>query len=45
MDIAKTPKTGNDTALVYVKNAQYAKTYAVFIGDTFACGMITPDGG
>lgn len=45
MDTAKTPKTGNDTALVYVKNAQYAKTYAVFVGDTFVCGMVTPDGG
>lgn len=45
MDTAETPKTGNDTALVYIKNAQYAKTYAVFVGDTFACGMITPDGG
>lgn len=42
---SKTPTTGNDTALVYVKNAQYAKTYAVFVGDTFACGMITPEGG
>lgn len=45
MDTAKTPKTGNDTALVYIKNAQYAKTYAIFMGDTFVCGMITPDGG
>lgn len=45
MDTAETPTTGNDTALVYIKNAQYAKTYAVFVGDTFACGMITPDGG
>lgn len=45
MDTAETSNTGNDTALVYIKNAQYAKTYAVFVGDTFACGMITPDGG
>ena len=45
MDTAQTSNTGNDTALVYIKNAQYAKTYAVFVGDTFACGMITPDGG
>lgn len=45
MDSATSPRTGEDTALVYIKNAQYAKTYAVFVGDTFACGMITPDGG
>lgn len=45
MDSATSPRTGEDTALVYIKNAQYAKTYALFFGDTFACGMITPDGG
>lgn len=44
-DKSLTPSTGSNTALVYVKNAQYAKTYAIFVGDTFACGMITPDGG
>lgn len=45
MNYATSPRTGEDTALVYIKNAQYAKTYALFFGDTFACGMITPDGG
>lgn len=40
-----TPSTGSNIALVYIKNAQYAKTYAIFVGDVFACGMITPDGG
>lgn len=45
MDSATSPRTGVDTALVYIKNAQYARTYALFFGDTFACGMITPDGG
>lgn len=45
MDSATSPRTGEDTALVYIKNAQYARTYALFFGDTFACGMITPDGG
>lgn len=45
MDSAISPRTGEETALVYIKNAQYAKTYAVFFGDTFVCGMITPDGG
>lgn len=40
-----TPSTGANTALVYIKNAQYAKTYAIFQGTTFVCGMITPDGG
>ena len=44
-DKSLTPTTGSNTALVYIKNAQYAKTYAIFIGNTFACGMITPDGG
>lgn len=34
-----------DTSLVYIKNAQYAKTYAVYIGGTYICGVITPDGG
>ena len=41
-DKSLTPTTGSNTALVYIKNAQ---TYAIFIGNTFACGMITPDGG
>lgn len=40
-----TDTTGSNIALVYIKNAQYAKTYAIFQGDTFVCGMITPDGG
>lgn len=34
-----------DTSLVYIKNAQYAKTYAVYIDGTYICGVITPDGG
>lgn len=45
MDSATSPRIGEDTVLVYIKNAQYAKTYALFFGDTFVCGMITPDGG
>lgn len=40
-----TDNTGHDTALVYIKNAQYAKCYALFDGQTFMCGMVTPDGG
>ena len=35
----------NDTSLVYIKNAQYAKTYAIYIDNEFICGVITPDGG
>lgn len=35
----------SDTSLVYIKNAQYAKTYAVYINDQYICGVITPDGG
>lgn len=34
-----------DTALVYIKNAQYAKTYAIYIDGDYMCGVITPDGG
>lgn len=34
-----------DTSLVYIKNAQYAKTYAIYINDQYICGVITPDGG
>lgn len=35
----------SDTSLVYVKNAQYAKAYAIYIEDQYVCGVITPDGG
>ena len=35
----------SDTSLVYIKNAQYAKTYAIYINDQYICGVITPDGG
>ena len=35
----------SNTALVYIKNAQYAKTYAVYINGEYICGVITPDGG
>ena len=34
-----------DTALVYIKNAQYAKTYAIYVNGVYMCGVITPDGG
>lgn len=34
-----------NTSLVYIKNAQYAKTYAIYINDQYICGVITPDGG
>lgn len=33
------------TSLAYIKNAQYAKTYAIYINDQYICGVITPDGG
>lgn len=35
----------SDTALIYIKNAQYAKTYAIYIDGQYICGVITPDGG
>lgn len=35
----------SDTSLAYIKNAQYAKTYAIYINDQYICGVITPDGG
>ena len=35
----------SNTALVYIKNAQYAKTYAIYINGDYICGVITPDGG
>lgn len=34
-----------DTALVYIKNAQYAKTYAIYVEGKYMCGVVTPDGG
>lgn len=39
------PSGHKDTALVYIKNAQYAKTYAIYIDNKYICGVITPDGG
>lgn len=45
MSSATTSLAGRDTALVYIKAASYAKTYALFMGSTFMCGVITPDGG
>lgn len=35
----------SNTSLAYIKNAQYAKTYAIYINDQYICGVITPDGG
>lgn len=35
----------SDTSLAYIKNAQYAKTYAIYINDQYICGVVTPDGG
>ena len=34
-----------NTSLAYIKNAQYAKSYAIYINDQYVCGVITPDGG
>lgn len=45
MTNATTSRVGQDTALAYIKNASYAKSYALFLGDTFMCGVVTPDGG
>lgn len=39
------PSGKKDTALVYIKNAQYAKTYAIYVDGEYMCGVITPDGG
>lgn len=33
------------TSMVYIKNAQYAKAYAIYIDNQFICGVFTPDGG
>lgn len=35
----------SNTSLIYIKNAQYAKTYAIYINGSYICGVITPDGG
>lgn len=35
----------DNTALCYVKAVNYAKTFAIYINDEFAVGVITPDGG
>lgn len=45
MSSATTPQNGQGTALAYIKSVSYAKTYALFLGDIFMCGVITPDGG
>lgn len=45
MSSSTTPRSGQDTALAYIKASSYAKTYALFMGNTFMCGVITPDGG
>ena len=45
MTTAITPRTGSDTALAYIKSAAYGKTYALYLGGTFMCGVVTPDGG
>lgn len=39
------PAGKKGTALVYIKNAQYAKTYAIYVDGKYMCGVITPDGG
>lgn len=44
MSSSITSMSGQDTALVYIKAASYAKTYALFMNSTFMCGVITPDG-
>lgn len=41
----ESPSGKKDTALVYIKNAQYAKTYAIYVDGVYMCGVITPDGG
>lgn len=45
MSNSTTSQSGRDTALAYIKAASYAKTYALFMGSTFMCGVLTPDGG
>lgn len=40
-----TPHGYSNMSLVYIKNAQYAKTYAIYINGEYVCGVITPDGG
>lgn len=45
MSSATTSRSGQETALAYIKAASYAKTYALFMGSIFMCGVITPDGG
>ena len=45
MTSKKSPDGFSNQTLLYVKNAQYAKTYAIFEGSKFLAGVITPDGG
>lgn len=35
----------SNTSLIYIKNANYAKSYAIYIEGNYICGVITPDGG
>lgn len=35
----------SNTSLIYIKNANYAKSYAIYINGQYICGVITPDGG
>lgn len=35
----------DNTSFAYIKNAQYAKSYGIFIDNQFICGVLTPDGG
>ena len=35
----------SNTSLIYIKNANYAKSYAIYINGNYICGVITPDGG
>lgn len=35
----------SNRTLMYVKNAQYAKVYSIWLNDAFKYGLLTPDGG
>lgn len=34
----------SNASLIYIKNGQYAKAYAVFIDGVYICGVLTPEG-
>lgn len=34
----------SNTSLIYIKNAQYGKQYAIHINGQYICGVVTPDG-